>query len=323
MWYGPLMAKHDPMLLQRPPGCGEKEDSYSWQRGGLHMFFYAGYGDPMEMTVPFTEGFEIVKLWDVDRRAAEQSRAILLDVPEVCDTPDQCSDDVDLVMVCDCNYDGSDHLELATPGLEKGVATYVDKPFADTVVNCRKMLDLAKQNDTPIFSASILRFQHEFVKFADRIQEIGEVNLATFSGYGTNPAGLVHTTSVTQLMFGSGISTVQVMDNPKQTAVWLDYDDNPKAPKHGVMIHTQMGDRPRTGLAASVFGSLGDIHTLVLGDQQYPHGSAEILKTIKKMVETGQNPVELDDMVEAIAVIETFKKAQKSGQPERVEQFLC
>jgi hypothetical protein len=41
------------------------------------------------------------------------------------------------------------------------------------------------------------------------------------------------------------------------------------------------------------------------------------------MVETGQNPVELDDMVEAIAVIETFKKAQKSGQPERVEQFLC
>lgn len=321
MWYGPLMAKHDPLILQRPPGQ-DKKLSYSWQTGGLHMFFYADYGATQRMTVPFTEGFEIVKLWDVDRNAAEASRAILLDVPEICDTPDQCSDDVDLVMVCDCNFDGSDHLELATPGLEKGVATFVDKPFSDTVANCRKMIDLARKNNAPIFSASILRFEPEFERFRDRIQEIGDPMMASFSGYGTHPAGLVHTTSITQLMFGSGISSVQVMHNPKQTAVWLDYDNNPNAPRHGVMIHTQMGDRPLTGLAASVFGSINDIHTLVHGDRQYPHGTAEIIKNIKKMVETGRNPAELDDMVEAIAVIETFKKAQQTGKVERVEEFL-
>lgn len=321
MWYGPLMADHDPMVLQRPSE-GTEENSYSWQSGGIHMFFYGNYGNPRQMSVPFVGGFEIVKLWDIDRRAAEQSKAVLLGVPEICDSPDQCSDDVDLVLITDCNFDGSDHLELATPGLEKGVPTFVDKPFADTVGNCRKMIEMAKQKNTPIFSASILRFEPDFVNFRNRLGEIDDVNFATFSGYGTHPAGLVHTTSVTQLMFGAGISTVQVMKTPKQTAVWLDYDNNPRAPKHGIMIHTEMGRRPLTGLAASVFGSKTDIHTLVLGDPQYPWGTAEIIKMIKRMVETKKTPEELADMVEAIGVIQAAKESEATGKAVRVEKYL-
>lgn len=321
MWYGPLMADHDPLLFQRPPGEREKI-TYSWQTGGIHMFFYANYGSPKQMTVPFVGGFEIVKLWDVDRHAAEQAKAVFFDVPEICDTPDQCSDDVDFVFIGDCNFNGEDHLELAMPSLEKGVPTFVDKPFSDTVAGCRKMIETAKKKNTPLFSASILRFEPDFVKFRNRLPEIDDVNFATFSGYGLDPAGLVHTISATQLMFGCGISTVQVCEMPKQTTVWLDYDNNPRAPKQGVLIHTTMGTRPFTGLAASVFGSRTDIHTLVLGDRQYPHGTAEILRVIHRMLETGQTPSELDDMVEAIAVIQAAKKSQQTGQAERIEQFL-
>ena len=123
LWYGPIMADHDPLLLQRPTDPREKH-RYSWQAGGMHMFFYTNYGDPTAMTVPFVGGFEITQLWDADRDAAEQAKEVLLGVPQVCDSPDQCSDDVDLVFVADCNFDGSDHLELATPGLEKGVPTF-------------------------------------------------------------------------------------------------------------------------------------------------------------------------------------------------------
>ena len=196
LWFGPIMAEHDPLLLQRPMDSRE-EHSYSWQAGGIHMFFYANYGDPTQMTVPHVGGFEITKLWDSDPAAAEQAKAIFHGKPEICDTPDQCSDDVDLVMICDCNFDGSDHLQLATPGLEKGVPTYVDKPFADTVVNCRKMIDMATRRRTPIFTASILRLEPAFEQFRSRLPEVGEVNFATFGGYGTAPAGLVHTVSVT------------------------------------------------------------------------------------------------------------------------------
>ena len=323
LWYGPMMAPHDPLVFQRPkPNVDDPNNAYSWQSGGIHMLFYAHYGYPTTMTVPYVGGFEITKLWDIDRDAAQQAKAVFHGVPEVCDSPEQCSDDVDLVFIADCNFDGADHVELATPGLEKGIPTYVDKPFADTVANCRKMIDLAKNHGAPIFSASILRFEPAWEQFRDRLPEIGEVNFATFSGYGTHPAGLVHTVSVTQLMFGAGISTVQVMETPKQTAVWLDYDDNPRAPKKGVMIHTEMGNRPFTGLAGSVYGSFTDINKLVLGDRQYPWGTAEIIRKIRRMVETRTTPSELDDMIEAIAVVAAFRESSSNGQPVKVSNYL-
>jgi len=57
----------------------------------------------------------------------------LLRKPEVCDTLEKVSNDVDLVFIADCNGDGSDHLKLATPSLKKGIPTFIDKPFADEV----------------------------------------------------------------------------------------------------------------------------------------------------------------------------------------------
>ena len=104
LWYGPMMASHDPLVFQRPkPNVDDPNNVYSWQSGGIHMFFYAQYGLPTTMTVPFVGGFEIVRLWDVDRDAAEQAKAVFHGVPEVCDSPEQCSDDVDLVFISDCN----------------------------------------------------------------------------------------------------------------------------------------------------------------------------------------------------------------------------
>jgi predicted dehydrogenase len=184
------------------------------------------------------------------------------------------------------------------------------------------MVELARKRNTPIFSASILRFEPAFEQFRNRLPEVGDVNFATFGGYGTHPAGLVHTISATQLMFGAGISTTQVMVTPKQTSVWLDYDQNPRAPKHGVMIHTKVGSRPYTALAANVYGSKTDISTLVLGDLQYAWGTAEIIRKVRHMIETRQSPAELSDMIEAIAVIQACKKSESSGQAVRVAEFL-
>ena len=112
------------------------------------------------------------------------------------------------------------------------------------------------------------------------------------------------------------------MKTPAQTSVWLGYDDNPRAPKNGVMIHTDVGSRPFTALAATVYGSIDDIHKLVLGDYQYPFGTARIVEMVKTMVETGETPPGLSDMVEAIAVIEAFKKAEQTGEAVRVSDFL-
>ena len=322
LWFAAMMAEHDPLLLQRPTEF-DKNQAYSWQGGGVHRFFYTNYGDPTLMTAPFVGGFTITKIWDKHREAAEQARAVLLDGPIICDSPDECSDDVDLVLIADCNLDGADHLELAMPGLKKGVATFVDKPFASTVAQCRTLVDAAAQNGAPIFSATILRFEPAVAAFRDRILSAGEVNYANITGAGDGPEGLVHSIGLVQHLFGGGISTVQVLANPKQTAIWLDYDQNPNAPQHGVMIHTQTGTRRfPSALGASVIGTRDDIHTLIPGGYAYPWGTAEIIKVIKQMLKSRQSPAELGDMIEGIAVMEAFRESRSSGRAVRVADFL-
>jgi len=325
LWYGPLMAEHDPLVLQRPMDPREPHN-YTWQAGGCHKFFYSFYADPTRMTVPFVGGFEITKLWDKHRAAAEQAKAVFFGKPKVCDTFEECSDDVDLVFISDCNLDGADHLQLATPGLKKGVPTFIDKPFSDSVAGARRLMALAKKHKAPMFSLSILGAEPAVTRFRNRIPEVGTVNFATLSGYGTHPAGLVHTTSAAQHLFGTGIKTVDVLQAREQTLVHLDWGDRAgknNIPLHGLTIHTNVGQRPLTALALSIFGDKTDIHEMMLGDYVYADGTAEIIKMIKKMVNTGKSPEGLmDGVVESIAVIQAFKKAEKTGKTVRVSEFL-
>src|SRR5690606_1356410 len=88
MWYGPLMAQHDPKALQNPTDPTE-EFRYSWQSGGFHNYFYSRYGRPLEMTAPYVGGFQIAKVWDEDRRSAEMMAKIFRQPPQVCDTPEE------------------------------------------------------------------------------------------------------------------------------------------------------------------------------------------------------------------------------------------
>src|SRR5688572_6974563 len=155
-YYAPLMAGHDPLKLRQPVPLGS-DPPHSWMNGACHFYFYQFCADPKRMTVESVDGFEIVKVWDEERWVAERLSDVLDSHPRVCDTFDQVSDDVDLVLIGDCNEDGSDHLKLATPGLKKGVATFIDKPLANDVKDVDAILSLAKQHNAPVFSASILR----------------------------------------------------------------------------------------------------------------------------------------------------------------------
>lgn len=321
LWFAPLMTEHDARVLQRPMDPGLKH-SHSWQRGGCHRFFYTNYGDPLLLTAPFIGGFEIVKLWDEEPHVAKQAQAVFFGKPKICDSFEEVSDDVDLVFIASCNFDGTEHLKLATPGLKKGVATFVDKPFADTVKDCKAMLKLAKKHDAPIFSQSILRVDPAVAYFKNRLPEVGDVGFATVSGYKTHPAGLVHTVSAIQHIFGPGVETVRVLEAPSQIAIYLDYGDQPGKPKHGVMIHTDVGPRTGGALTLLVLGSNGDIHGVVPGDRQYVEGTAEIIKMIKSMVKTRKAPDVMDQVLETIAIIEAFRKARDTEKPARVADFL-
>jgi len=169
MYYGPQMAKHDPALFDLPTPW-EPDPRHSWMRGGNHYYFYTNYGDPRQMTAPVVEGFEVVKLWDEQRSVAEVASRVLCGKPQICDSLEEVSDDVDLVFIGDCNGDGSDHLELASPGLKKGVTTFVDKPFAHRLDDVKQLLELAAGHNVPVMSLSILQMVPGIRHFARRLE---------------------------------------------------------------------------------------------------------------------------------------------------------
>jgi predicted dehydrogenase len=312
-YYAALMDEHDPLKLRNPVQMGEPI-RHSWQRGGAHFYFYTHYADPTRIMVETVDGFELKKIYDdQDRRDAQILADVFFGKPQVCDSLDDVTDDVDLVFISDCNGDGSDHLELARPGLEKGVPTFIDKPMAFSLADVKTILRLAEQNNAPVTSVSILRALPNAGLFARRLPEVGQLEFGTIQGGGTHLAGHIHGISLAIHIFGNGVRSVRCMGDTQLQTIHLDYGDQQDRPRRGVTINSDVGNVWHCAFHASAYGPKGAIHSPPLSDYDFPFGAAEILKIVRNMVHTRQTPPITQDMVEGIAIAEAARAAQESG----------
>ncbi len=312
MYYGALMDKHDPLLSIVPLMKKRKiKAKYSWQKGGLTIYFYTDYANPKKITVPTVDGFQIVKVWDEDPEVAEIFSNVFYSKPEVCKTFEEVSDDADLVFIADCNGDGSDHLKLATPGLRKKIPTFVDKPFAYEVKDAQTLVQLARKYKTPIMSLSMLRVLPHARRFRNRFAELGEPEFGIVKGGGDIMAGHIHAISLAQHLFGAGVESVEVMGQTPLAYVHLDYGEKHDRPKAGVVLNCASGDSYHTSMYASAYSKWGAIHSPNLGDFEFPYAAAEILKMVKRMVKTINPQESYEEMVECIAIATAARLAQK------------
>jgi predicted dehydrogenase len=321
MWFGPQMMDHDPRLLERaiPDPTDEHE---TWLRRGVHYFFYTHYCTPWRMTAPRVEGFEIVKLWDADRENAEVASRVFHSRPKVCDTYDQASEGVDLVLIADCNGDGSDHLELARPGLERGVPTFLDKPFAHRYSDVLAIKCLAQKHGAPVMALSMLQTNPSTARFARRLDEVGEVTFGSVTAYAMHPAAMIHAVSIVHHVFGTGIEAVRCVKAPKHTTVHLDYGDRPDRPVHGVVMQVGVARFRFTEMFACAYGREGAIQGRMMNDFDVSEGSAIILEHVRTMVRTGEVTPLSDEMALGIAVMEAAQKAEDTGRPVRVQDVI-
>ena len=301
IYYANLIQEHDPCLL-REPELG---------RGG-YFYFYTYYNQPKKIAIPGVSGFEVTKVWDENRQLAENMSRIYYGKPTVCDTLEEVSDDVDLVFIADCNGDGSDHLKLAAPGLKKNVPTFVDKPFAYEVKDARAIVRLAQEHGTPVMSLSILRAVPHATLFRNRFKEIGQPEFGIIKGGGNTMAGHIHAISLAQHLFGAGVECVEAMGQTPLAYVHLDYGSKPDRPSAGVVLNCASGGTPHCAMYASAYSKLGAVHSPGIGDFEFPYGVVEILKAIKKMVETGKPQTPYEEMVECIAIATAGRLSQKA-----------
>ena len=303
-YYAALMGEYDPIELRDDP-VGRGQSAF--------FYHYLHYSDPRQMTTPAVEGFELTKFWDpVDRGLAENMAQIFNPANGiVCDTLEQVSDEIDLVFIADCNGDGSDHLQWATPGLMKGVPTFVDKPLAYEYEDARRIVALAQASGAPVLSLSMLGHTPQVLSFRHRFAELGEPEFGLVKGGGTTMAGHIHAISLAQALFGTGVAAVECMGQTELAHVHFDYGDRPDRPAAGVVLNCASGGTYHCSMYASAYSSLGAIHSPPIGDFEFPRGAAAILQLVQQTVVTGESPIPCEDMLEGVAIATAARLAQK------------
>lgn len=315
-WYAILMAAHDPLRLRQPLddlNAGEE----SWQSGGVHYFHYSHYSDPKRLMAPFVGGFEISRVWDARPGVAENFASIFTKKPLVCARPEDVSDGVDLVFLADCNGDGSDHYQLAAPGIKKGVPTFIDKPFAETLQKARRIEALAAKHHAPVMSISLLQTSELMTTFRSRLPEIGRVDSGIVTGFSLHPAGLIHSICAVQGIFGVGIDEVSVSETPGGPLIHLSYGPQNDRPIRGVVIRCGEADYRWTVFYASAHGYEGAIQAEIYSDFR-SQGVANVISLMKEMVKSGKVSLLHREMVRAVAVMDAVRAAGKSGRSKRV-----
>ena len=321
IYYAPLMAPHDPLTLQRPVDIDD-DPPHSWMNGVTHFYLYGYCADPRVCTVETVDGFEITKVWDHQRFVAEAAAEVFVKRPHVCDSFDEVSDDVDLVFIGNCNEDGSNHLKLATPGLSKGVPTFVDKPMANEVKDVKAILDLSKKHNAPVFSASILRHLPGSAQFRRRLEEVGNVDCGTIRAFSGAIAAQIHAVSLAQAVFGNEIEEVHAMGPGDMGVVHLSWGDRDDRPKSGVVLQNRCAAHFHCAMHVAAYGPMGAILSQNnINDWHFPFGAANIIKLIKKMVLTGEVDESLNDMIEAVSVVNAARLSmQENSRSVRVEE---
>jgi predicted dehydrogenase len=125
----------------------------------------------------FVDGAEVVLgCPGTSLMSPERMPGFIKTVTEECgvklvDTPEAMLGKVDGILIE--TEEGGLHLERARPFLEEGVSTWIDKPLACSTRDAESIIHLAEKKNTPLFSASSLRYAPEIVDVLNSREELG------------------------------------------------------------------------------------------------------------------------------------------------------
>jgi hypothetical protein len=287
----------------------------------MHYYAYRWY-DTQRQIVSAIPGMEITRVWDGDDpKLAEGMSKLYRGRPKVCTSFEEVSDDVDLVFIANCNYEGEDHLRLAAPGLKKGVPHFIDKPFAYTLADARKLVELAEKNNTAVMTASLLRFSQHLKHFRELLKDISPVTRLLVPGYTSSLAGLYHTISICQNVLDEKCEWVESMGPMFCDVLRLHYAGS--AGGTDATIFNARGRAPKSKLTvvnyahcacyASAYGARGVAHSLPVDDYAFIYAGVPIVRLAKQMALTRKPPIPYDSILLVTRMIEAARLAHSKS----------
>jgi len=296
MTHGPLFAcafnGHDPAQLAAHAGEGKFPFS------------------PIERRF---DGVRAVKIWDPVREAAEHLAA-LVGIDEVCDTPEQCTEGVDAVIIPD---DGSgSQYRYAVAALEKGLPTFVDKPLAMTAQEAEQIAQVAKAHNAPLMSASSLRFVPDILALRDEVQSgaFGDVNLASVAGGGDPIWYGIHSLSMAYAVLGGGAVSCLNVGVPDRNVVRVRYES-------GRDLIYICGQAPQMtgGYQINLYGNKGWKSVTPSLQDLYVY----LMQNFLALVREGKVSVPVDEEVEVIAVLEAGVRSLAEGREVTIAEMFA
>lgn len=235
--------------------------------------------------------------------------ACLIDT--VTETPEQCCDDVDAVILID---DGTgEQWKYAVDSLKKGVPTFCDKPLAMTAREAARIARLSKETGTPFMSASSLRFVPDILQLREELPKLGKVHLASATCGNDLVYYGIHALSMIYAVLGRGAVSAINVGKPGANIARIRFAND-----LDVVLTVAERDKMRAGYEINLHGTKAWRHVIPNLDHLYSY----LLEAFIDYVITGKESVPIDEEVEVIAALEAAQRSLELGREVLLSEVL-
>jgi predicted dehydrogenase len=208
------------------------------------------------------------------------------------------------------SVDGRPHLAQVTPVLKAGKRVFIDKPLAASLEDARRIVDLARETRTPIFTSSSVRFHPDIPRVRNdksigdptRVQANYQLNVVPFHPdlfyYG------IHGVEALYAVMGRGCERLTrkvAPDSDVTTCVWKDG-------RIGVYNALLKSDAKQPVL--TVTGSKGTTST------GGPSSYEGLISEIAQFFHTGKSPVDVAETLEIFQFMTAAQVSKEKGGAE-------
>ncbi|OGV83561.1 MAG: hypothetical protein A3K19_19770 [Lentisphaerae bacterium RIFOXYB12_FULL_65_16] len=269
--------------------------------------------DPCGGGAPMTriEGATVVKVFDKNRQHAE-NLAKFANVPTVAASAEEMLDGVDAI------YIGDDltlkQYQYARMFVERGIPTFIDKPFADNVPAIRELLELARDRKCLLMSSSALKYTKEFAPVSSGEANVGDIVMACTMG----PADLslarpflfygMHSVTLGHCLINSRPVEVFDVGERGRTVVQVKY-------MNGAQLTVMCPHGVPVGFQGLVQGTKGSFYAKVADSG---HFYSTMLKDFLAMVQAGKQTFDLLQAIEVIQICCAQEESVRTGKPVRL-----
>lgn len=274
----------------------------------------AGFGKLFNIDKMFP-GIEVKYVWG-------ETEAFAKTAMEKGGIPNMVKDPVDMLGKIDAlivdHRHGKYHLEAATPFVEAGIPTFIDKPFCYRLEAGKEFLALARKLGTPVTSFSSIAHSYTTFDIKEQVKEMEDIQqvvrygpLDMHSEYGGVFFYGAHLVQPLLYIFNDPVSKVRINKNGKNSSASLVFESG--------MLATLVFTSKRYGWETFIETEEGIVALKSRVQDQVP---AKSYVDMVDMFRTGKEPRSHENILRGVAVLEALEKSVVSEQWETVNRDI-